>query len=292
MIMIPDQIDCIVRFHDPRRLYELNRCVFSLVGQQYRPLHIIIVTQRFTDKQLNDTYNCIAPFKLLPDAPRITINNWEHDVHKDARSELMNLGMSLADGGYLGFLDYDDLLYPEAYMLFVNRLINTNKAIVFASVRVMNAEVFPEYVYTVGPRKKQFSGKDLWDLYRANFCPIHSYLLDRKKIHEDALYFDTTLAWEEDYDFLLRICTEYQSDFGLLGTVIGDYYFKDDGSNTIPHNPARESERRLEYMMVQAVIERQKKELSLSEAVRRDLGIGLYNELLSVSDVLSLSRDA
>ena len=32
------QVDCIVRFHDIRRLAELKHCVFSLVGQHYRPL--------------------------------------------------------------------------------------------------------------------------------------------------------------------------------------------------------------------------------------------------------------
>jgi hypothetical protein len=286
--MNPDQIDCIVRFHDPRRLYELDRCVFSLIGQQYRPLRIIIVTQRFTEKQLNDTLNVIAPFKLLPCAPSIIVKNWEHSVHKDARSELMNLGMSLAEGRYLGFLDYDDLLYPEAYPLLVDRLINTNTSIAFASVRLMYAEMYPEYIYTVGTRKKQFTGKNLWDLYRSNFCPIHSYLLDRKRIQKDALHFCSSLAWEEDYEFLLKICAIYPSDFGLLGTVIGDYYFKDDGSNTIPIDQAQMNERRMEYEAAKKIIEQRKKELLLSDAVKKELGISDFEGSLCISDALGL----
>jgi hypothetical protein len=40
-------LDAVVRFHDTARLNELGRAIFSLVGQSYRPLRILLALQRF-----------------------------------------------------------------------------------------------------------------------------------------------------------------------------------------------------------------------------------------------------
>ena len=51
--MIDSQLDCIVRFHNSRRLCELKRCFFSLYGRYHRPLNVIVVTQRFTGEEID-----------------------------------------------------------------------------------------------------------------------------------------------------------------------------------------------------------------------------------------------
>src|SRR3972149_9944791 len=97
-----DQVDCIVRFHDIRRLLELNRCVFSLVGQNYRPLHIILVLQRFSADSIAAVHDALEPLLRLPGAPALTIKNWEAPTPVDARSALLNLGLAAAGGRYVG----------------------------------------------------------------------------------------------------------------------------------------------------------------------------------------------
>jgi hypothetical protein len=221
--MIEHQVDCIVRLHDPKRLPELNRCVFSLVGQTHRPLNIILAVQRFSGSDIDAVRAELQPMLSFPDAPTLTIVNWQQPEPADARTELLNLGLSACTGQYVAFLDYDDVLYPEAYELLIERIIRARTAIAFASVRMLNADICDGFVYALSELTPTFHGENLHDLFRSNFCPIHSYLIDRSKIDGTLLYFDTILTWEEDYDLLLKICAAYESDFGALHKVIGDY---------------------------------------------------------------------
>ena len=271
--MIKNQVDCIIRFHDVHRLSELNRCVFSLVGQKYRPLRIIIVVQRFTPQEIADTRAALAPLLQLTDAPELTLENWESPLPADARTELLNRGLATATGQYVGFLDYDDVLYPEAYSILTERLKATGKAIAFATVRVINANVFPEFIHVAGLKNAPFSGENLSDLFKANFCPIHSFLIDRSIVSPNILSFDTSITWEEDYDLLLKICAAYPSDFAEIKTPIGDYYYKNDGSNSIPMNGVLSKKHTEEYERVKVFIETRKKTTILAPEVQKQLGL-------------------
>jgi hypothetical protein len=270
--MVEDQVDCIVRFHDAKRLYELNRCVFSLVGQAHRPVNIILCVQRFSESEIAATYAALEPLLRLPNAPTLKLENWGKSTPSDARTELLNMGLAAATGQFVAFLDYDDVLYPEAYAMLVSRLKATHSAIAFASVRVVNADMHEHFIRISKLIKAPFSGEDLRDLFRANFCPIHSYLIDRSIVSPDILSFDTVLTWEEDYDLLLKICAAYRSDFGAVRKVIGDYYYKTDGSNSVPTNGILSVERRRAYERVTAFIEVRRRTTRVAAEVQAQLG--------------------
>ncbi|MGJ7582378.1 glycosyltransferase [Variovorax sp. RHLX14] len=231
--MNESQVDCIIRFHDGSRIMELERCIFSLIGQTHSNVHIILATQRFSVDEQDRLRAAFEPMLSTFGAPALTIVNWQFEFPRDARTELLNLGLGAVTGRYVAFLDYDDTLYPQAYETLMSRLENTSAAIAFASVRTVKVDVYTDFVNVVGPVKAPFAGSGLFDLIRGNFCPIHSYMIDRARLPKEILAFDTALNWEEDYDFLLRICAYAPADFELLGSFIGDYYFKTDGSNSI-----------------------------------------------------------
>ncbi len=268
-----DRVDCIVRFHDIRRLRELDRSVFSLFGQTYRPLNIILMLQRFSATEVAATREALAPILALPGAPELTIRNLEQAAPEDARALLLNLGLEAAEGRYVGFLDYDDLLYPEAYQSLVASLRTTEAAVAFASVRVVVAEMYSQFIRVASELKDHFIGDGLIDLFRGNFCPIHSFLFDTHKINKKDLSFDPAMTWEEDYDLLLRICAKYPSTFGLVKTKIGEYYMKTDGSNTIPLNGIKSTEMLNTYEMVCAITETRRRMTIVAPRVQADLGI-------------------
>lgn len=282
-----EQMDTIVRFHDVSRMMELERCVFSLVGQTYRPLNIILATQRFSDSDIERTRAALAGMIDAEDDVTLTILNWNQVEPTDARSELLNLGLRGAKGRYLAFLDYDDVLYPEAYELLVSRLKESRAAIAFAAVRIMQLDVYDRYLYATEEIIPGYRGTGLIDLFRNNFCPLHSYAIDRDQMSGDLLLFETTMTMQEDYDWLLRLCASHLSDFTLVNTRIGDYYYKTDGSNTVPTGGGGlkgEAQARLDTVIT--TMEVRRRTTVVSEGVQRSLGISDPNEMTTVRDVI------
>lgn len=284
--MIDTQIDCIVRLHDSRRLLELERCIFSLVGQKYRPLRIVLTTQRFTVEEQQQVRSALAPLLALPDAPELVLCNWEAPTPRDARTELLNMGLQAATGRYIAFLDYDDTLFPEAYDLLMSRLNDSGASIAFASVRTVGADMHADFVHVSKHVPAPFSGSGLADLFRGNFCPIHSYLIDRAGLPEGLLHFDTSLVWEEDYDLLLRLCSAVKADFQALPHVVGDYYFKTDGSNSIWSESMLSVEKAQAYEDVAARIEMRRLLTVVAPAVQRPLLAGDPDPELSIRGLL------
>lgn len=280
------QIDTVVRFHDVTRVMELERCVFSLVSQSYRPLNIILVVQRFSDDDINKIRAALTPMIDGEDGVTLQIANWEHAEPADARSELLNLGLTEARGRYLAYLDYDDVLYPEAYELLVKRLNESQAAIAFASVRNMRLDVYDRFLYTTEEITPGYRGTSLIDLFRNNFCPLHSYVIDRSQMSGDALLYDSTMTMQEDYDWLMRFCALYVSDFTLLNTQVGDYYYKTDGSNTVPTTDILKGEAQDRIDAVMTKMEVRRRTRTVSEAVQRSLGIEDPNESATIREIM------
>jgi hypothetical protein len=282
-----DQVDTVVRFHDDRRIAELKRCVFSLVGQTYRPLRIVLALQRFAPHQVYAVEQALGPLLEGRDAPELAIVNLTDPEPADARSVLLNLGIRSATGKYLAFLDYDDVLYPEAYEMMIGRLRDTGAAVAFARVRVMRLDVYDQFFYTREQVNPPYSGSDLLDLFHNNFCPLHSYVIDRSQVPGEMLTLVTTMTLEEDYDLLLRICAAYPSDFTLSATDIGDYYYKTDGSNTVPVGGGERDEVRLKFIRgVKAAIEIRRRGTIVAPAVQKALGLRDPHQPRTIRQVL------
>lgn len=267
-----DELDIIVRLHDIAKGYELRRCLFSLICQTYRPATVQIVLQRFTDSQIWELRDALAPTMEIDPAVRVNLWNYSRPDPKDARSALLNLGISKASGRYLAFLDHDDVIYPEAYVKLIRDLADTKAKISFGQVVAKHIDSFQDAII-VDRRHARFVGRDLAELFHDNFCPLHSFVLDRRGMNNEDVRFEEGLSKLEDYDFLLRICASYPSSFSLSGKVIGDYYFKNDGSNTICLPSNESAERISEWEQARKLIEARRKGTVLSSSVQRQHGM-------------------
>lgn len=257
-------LDIIVRFHDMRQLAELDRCIFSLVTQSYRPITILLATQRLSGGDIGVLNRRLAPLLAIDPTVRLKLENRLQEKPVDARTVLLNRGVEMASGRYLAFLDSDDTIWPNAYDSLVKRIEETKATICFATVCIKQREEHEEALL-VTTKRQPFRGKGLIDLFRQNFCPIHSLVLDRRKVDAADLRFDTRLTRTEDYELLLRLCAKYRSDFGLVGTVVGDYYRVGMATAAVEHGP--------EWEAAQAYIAGLKRSTIVTPPVLQSLGM-------------------
>ena len=280
-----NSLHVIVRFHDSKRIRELDRALFSLAHQNHRPITVHIVTQRFSQEEIRAVENCFAKYSSLPDPAAFVISNFDTPDPLDGRSALINIGLRASDKGrFFAFLDYDDVIYPEAYQLLIGNLLSGDSAIAFGGIACKSCHV-SDAAIVVASRERRFKGDCLLDLFNDNFCPIHSFVVDRFKTSEADLFFNERLHRAEDYDFLLRICAKYKSDFSLIDTVVGDYYFKDDGSNTTELTETTD-ERSAPWRYAVEYANLQKRFLTLSPAVEKILGLKKAASPRTIADVL------
>lgn len=94
----------------------LSRCVDSIIHQTFKELEIILVDDGSTDRsgEICDAYS--------KKDVRICVIHKENEGVSSAR----NIGLQLARGEYIGFVDSDDYIDPDMYMILVDRLISAS----------------------------------------------------------------------------------------------------------------------------------------------------------------------
>jgi hypothetical protein len=108
----------------------------------------------------------------------------------------------------------------------------------------------------------------------------------------ELLTFEIDLPMEEDYDLLLRICAAYPADFERLAMQIGDYYYKTDGSNTVPTQGGLTGDRLLAYNSVLSRIEARRRTTLVAPSVQRNLGLHSPMSGLTIRAALNMLRPA
>ena len=94
----------------------IERCIQSIINQTYKNLEIILIDDGSTDKSgaICDKYS--------------KIDNRINVIHKKngGLSEARNVGLDIARGDYIGFVDSDDYIHPQMYELLYKNLIGTS----------------------------------------------------------------------------------------------------------------------------------------------------------------------
>ena len=198
----------------------LPRCVNSIRRQTYRNLEIILVDDGSTDNS-----GALAEKMALEDR-RIKVLHKENGGSSSAR----NLGISVAKGDYIGFVDSDDYIEPEMYERLLTVALEENLLMVQTSRDEIDEQgnLMPDVC--VPPERPE-----LWDcehfmrellLHRGDcsFCTklVHRSLLEEERFPEGEL--------NEDFHLLVRLLPKV-SAVAILPNQ--DYHvFYRYGSNT------------------------------------------------------------
>ncbi len=224
-------LDVIIRVHDSSRLFELDRAIFSLVNQQFAPIQPVIVMQRFSSDEVEAVRRLVSRYNWNRHHQPVMV---EVEGVGDLRSKLLNAGFAIDKNRYVAILDSDDYVYENSYSRLIGKLQSGGSAVAFGNIKVKHVVVYDEeWIYNLSSKSDVYIGDGFLDLVRENFCPIHSFVIDRCVVKAEDLYVDESLTRLEDYDLLLRLGRKYVFDFSCRDKHVGVYNWHIDGRNSI-----------------------------------------------------------
>ena len=228
-----ETVTTIIRFHKNGNFGELERALISLQAMEKHIVCPYIAAQDLDEEQKLLLQNLIT--RLYKDhhiTPHIQYYV-SPDGQGDLRSQMLNESLCNIKTRFAAFLDYDDILMPNAYHWLIERLIQTNMAIAFARVYLT---LYNSETGQIIKRYRYFnSGKNYDDFLKNNFAPIHSFMLDTSKLNFDNLLYRNDHKYMEDYCLLLQLVKDNNTDWRGVedNYYIGDYMHATDRDQTL-----------------------------------------------------------
>jgi hypothetical protein len=185
------RVSIIVRTHDRPLL--LARALRSLVAQSHADLEIVVVNNGGAD---------VA--HLVESATGGRTHQYVSLREGVSVSAALNVGARAATGAYVGYLDDDDLLYPDHVARAVEALERSGADLAYTNCIAEYARVSDEQKTLLGFqvfRDSEFVAKDM---YVDNVAPIHS-IVHRSDVFSRFGYFDEMLPVLEDWEMWLRL---------------------------------------------------------------------------------------
>lgn len=188
----------------------LKECVCSVANQTYPNVQHVIVedggdTMAGLIEDIKKYYgdSCNVKYRTLP---------------KKGRSFAGNMGLSLADGEYLMFLDDDDLLYADHVEVLMSALTKSDCAAAYS----LSWEVLTDL--NSSEQGTQYTEREyhLPEVYRQefsreklkvrNYIPIQSIIFKRK-LYEELGGFDESMEYLEDWHLWVKYGLKYDFKF-------------------------------------------------------------------------------
>ncbi len=214
-------VSIIVRTKDRPTL--LREALESLAAQTHRPLEVVVVNDGGQDvEEIVSSYTS-------------SFDHLQYLVHEKnrGRAAAANTGLAAAKGEFVGLLDDDDLLLPEAIktLLWYTRVAGA----AYGKVEIIKKG--PDKEETLGLFEMPFSREAL---FINNYIPTCGFIF-RRELALKIGGFDEEFALLEDWDFIFRLALE--TDFVFAPQKVAIYRLFGRGfvlGNTLKEFPWRE----------------------------------------------------
>jgi len=196
----------------------LRKAVKSILNQTYRQFEIIVINDGGTD-----TGEILSNIDV---GERITYVRLPQNRE---RSHARNVGITLAKGKYIAYLDDDDQFLPDHLKTLVTFLETSNYEIAYTDAyRIVHEKKNGRYLETHRdvPYSYEFSREIL---LRENFIPILS-IMHLRSCFDRTGFFDESLNTHEDWDLWIRMSED--TPFYHIKKVTAEFSWRMDGSTT------------------------------------------------------------
>lgn len=135
-------------------------------------------------------------------------------IHKSngGVSSARNMGLDMAQGEYIGFVDPDDYISPDFYELLLNKFKSSGADVVMSDVCIISqkGEIETIFEITKAQTKEKYCGIDIFKALMTaeisgSCCDklFHNSLLNNNR-------FDESISKAEDFEIMLRIFAKAQ----------------------------------------------------------------------------------
>jgi hypothetical protein len=174
----------------------LPKALDSIAAQTHRPMEIVLV----------DAAGNSAGFAAYGGLPVRVVRKGPLD-----RARAANAGLEAARGGWVMFLDEDDVIESTHVADLLLAAANARLPAAYSQTRLVTAS---------GRGDRVFGGPfDRLALFRSNYLAIHAVLFNRALVTQGCR-FDETLPTFEDWDFWLQVAMRTPLAFSGHATAI------------------------------------------------------------------------
>ena len=224
-----DTVSTIMRYHRRGDRACLINALLSLIAQSGCHVKPILAIQDMSDGEIVELEGQLGRLPWSVGHEPVIRRYFSTEQTPDLRSLMLNDTLKAVGSGYAAFLDYDDLLFPDAYRVLLQQLRGSGKNATFA--RVYSAIVDARTGCILKRDKIYDYGDSYIEFVQHNHAPLHSFLLDLDKCDlQSVIYFDD-MKYMEDYYLTMQLFTSTGSDWASLRTCgfIGDYIHRIGG---------------------------------------------------------------
>jgi len=215
-------VSIIVRTKDRPKL--LKNAIKSIAEQTYKRIEVVLVNDGGCDLNAEELKNMLSDMPL----------NYIKLEKNMGRAHAGNMGIENAKGEYIGFLDDDDIYYPDhVETLFTFLETEQNYKVAYTdSVYVFQEWIADRYV-TVGKEVPYSQDFERQKLLIANYIPLLNVMCS-KDLADKAGLFDEKLEAHEDWDLWIRL-SQY-TDFHHIKKITAEVSMRTDGSTLTSAN--------------------------------------------------------
>jgi len=226
-------VSTVIRFSPSGNIKLLQNALYSLMAQIGCVVQPIIAVQDPGDDMLADLDAMLKQMSWDEEYQPIIRKYFSTENNRDLRSLMLNDALKAVKTKYAAFLDYDDILFHDAYFWLIDRLRDTGKN---ASFGIIYNTLFNLAEKKIIERQVVYDyGKNYADFLELNHTPIHGFLLNMSKINLDQIMYYEDMKYLEDYYLTLQVFTKEDTDWASLQAhkFIGDYYHYEDMTQTL-----------------------------------------------------------